>query len=74
MNLTEKIRILSNEGLTQVVKLIMDECPDGIEDIDSEKLQIKVDLLDKKTYDLINQFLEKNNSPANNEKSKSSRK
>ena len=72
--LIENIREQPNEGLTQIVKIILKECPKGIEDIDSEKLQIKVDLLDKKTYDLINQFLEKNNSPANNEKSKSSRK
>ena len=53
MNLTDKIRILSNEGLTQVVKLIMKECPNGIEDIDSEKLQIKIDLIDHRTYDLL---------------------
>ena len=62
MNLTEKIRILSNEGLTQVVKLIMKECPNGIEDIDSEKLQIKVDLIDHKTYDMLLELIEKENN------------
>ena len=72
--LIESIREQPNEGLTQIVKIILKECPKGIEDIDSEKLQIKVDLLDKKTYDSINQYLEKNNSSSNNEKSKSSRK
>ena len=66
MNLTEKIRILSNEGLTQVVKLIMDECPDGIEDIDSEKLQIKVDLIDHKTYDMLLELIEKENNENKN--------
>ena len=66
MNLTEKIRILSNEGLTQVVKLIMDECPDGIEDIDSEKLQIKVDLIDHKTYDMLLELIEKENNDDKN--------
>ena len=53
MNLTDKIRILSNDGLTQVVKLIMKECPNGIEDLDSEKLQIKIDLIDHRTYELL---------------------
>ena len=72
--LIESIREQSNEGLTQIIKIILKECPKGIEDIDSEKLQIKVDLLDKKTYDSINQYLEKNNPSSNNEKSKSSRK
>ena len=69
--LIESIREQPNEGLTQIVKIILKECPKGIEDIDSEKLQIKVDLLDKKTYDIINQYLEKNNSSSNNDKSKS---
>ena len=72
--LIENIREQPNEGLTQIVKIILKECPKGIEDIDSEKLQIKVDLLDKKTYDIINQFLEKNNSQTTGEKQKSSRK
>ena len=72
--LIESIREQPNEGLTQIVKIILRECPKGIEDIDSEKLQIKVDLLDKKTYDCINQFLEKNNSNSNGDKSKSSKK
>ena len=68
--LIESIREQDNEGLTQIVKIILKECPIGIEDIDSEKLQIKIDLLDYKTYDLINQYLEKNNGNivSNNEK------
>lgn len=66
--LIEAIREQSNEGLTQVVKIILKECPKGIEDIDNEKLQIKIDLLDHKTYELINNYFEKasnNNNGAN---------
>ena len=51
--LIESIREQPNEGLTQIVKIILKECPKGIEDIDSEKLQIKVDLLDKKHMILL---------------------
>ena len=69
--LIENIREQPNEGLTQIVKIILKECPKGVEDIDDEKLQIKVDLLDKKTYDIIIQYLEKNNSSSNNDKPKS---
>ena len=71
--LIESIRGQSNEGLTQIVKIILKECPKGIEDIDNEKLQIKIDLLDYRTYDLINQYLEKNNgnNSNNNDKVKS---
>ena len=55
------------------MKIILKECPKGIEDIDNEKLQIKIDLLDYRTYDLINQYLEKNNgnNSNNNDKVKS---
>ena len=74
--LIESIRGQSNEGLTQIVKIILKECPKGIEDIDNEKLQIKIDLLDYRTYDLINQYLEKNggNNSNNNDKIKSAKK
>ena len=41
---------MSNEGITKVVKYILSECPNGIEDIDSEKLQIKLDFIDSKFY------------------------
>ena len=41
--------------------------------VDSEKLQIKVDLLDHKTYENINQIIEKNKGN-NNDKTKSSKK
>jgi hypothetical protein len=83
LSLEEKTKLIdgikgqSNEGLTQIVKLILKECPKGIEDIDNEKLQIKIDLLDYRTYELIIQYLEKNNSGnilANNEKGKSTKK
>jgi len=70
--LIEAIREQPNDNLTQIVKIILKECPKGIEDIDTEKLQIKVDFLDRKTYDIIYQFLEKNNSGT--EKNKSAKK
>ncbi len=76
--LIESIREQTNEGLTQIVKIILKECPKGIEDIDNEKLQIKIDLLDYKTYELIVQYLEKNNNGGNsstaNDKTKSAKK
>ena len=70
--LIENIREQPNEGLTQIVKIILKECPKGVEDIDDEKLQIKIDMLDYRTYDLINQYLEKNNN--NNDKAKTAKK
>ena len=73
IKLIENVRELSNDVLTQIVKIILKDCPKGIEDIDTEKLQIKVDLLDHKTYENINQIIEKNKGN-NNDKTKSSKK
>lgn len=70
VNLTDRIRNLSNEGIAKVVNLIKKDCPRGIEDIDSEKLQIKLDLLDLSTYtnlmNLIENSLKKNSAPIEN--------
>ena len=71
MKLTDKIRVLSNEGLTQVVKLIMKECQKGIEDVDSEKLQIKIDLIDHKTYTQLLETID--NCMKDNDKDKSNK-
>ena len=50
---TEKIRTLNNEALTQVVKTLQKECAKAVEDVDAEKIQIKVDLIPKKTYESL---------------------
>ena len=69
---TDRIRKLSNEGLAavykiyfyilfkriQLVRLIQKECSQAIEDVDSEKLQIRVDSLDRKTFEQINQLID----------------
>ena len=65
INLTEKIRILSSDGLTQIVNIITKECPKVIDNIDSEKLQIKIDLLDHKTYNLLMDSIENMNKEKN---------
>ena len=57
--LADKFRNLSNKGLTHIVQLIQKECPNAIEDIDSEKLQIKVDLIDRKTYNNLLETISK---------------
>lgn len=37
---TEKVRRLTNEGLTKLVKQVKIVCPDALEDVDDEKLHI----------------------------------
>ncbi len=38
--------------------MIQKECAIALEDIDSEKLQIRVDSIDRKTFDQINQLID----------------
>ena len=61
LNISDKIKTLSNEGITKVVEFIKRECPNGIEDIDNEKLQIKLDCIDNKYYKPIIEIMD--NSP-----------
>ena len=68
------IKVQSNEVLTQIVKIILKECPKGLEDIDNEKLQVKIDMLDKRTYDLILQYIDKINNDNNSENNNQSKK
>ena len=51
------------------MKIILKNCPEGIEDIDSDKLQIKIDFLTTKEFNLINEYVEKTNSENNNQNS-----
>ena len=37
---TEKVRRLTNDGLTKLVKNVKSLCPDALEDVDDEKLHI----------------------------------
>ena len=72
--LIDMVRQQSDECLTQIVKIILKTCPEGIEDIDNDKLQIKVDFLTYKEYELIKEYIEKiniENKTQNNEKEKS---
>jgi hypothetical protein len=41
-----------------LVRLIQKECSSALEDIDNEKLQIRIDSLDRKTFEQINQLID----------------
>lgn len=57
ISLTEKVRKLSNEGLAEFVKLIEKECPSAFEDLDNERVQIRVDYLDRRTNTILNELI-----------------
>ena len=63
--MTDKVRKLSNEGLSAFVKMVQNNCPKAFEDVDAEKVQVRVDNLDRSTYSqllvIIEHYLKQNN-------------
>jgi hypothetical protein len=57
---TEKVRRLTNDGLTRLVKMVKNRCKDALEDVDSEKLHIQVDKIDKDSFDALSKLVDEN--------------
>ena len=57
---TEKVRRLTNEGLTRLVKQVKALCPDALEDVDDEKLHIQVDRIGKVAFEKLESLVEDN--------------
>lgn len=54
------MRRLTNDGLTKLVKKCKELCPDVLEDVDAEKLHIKVDAIDKESFEKLTKLVEEN--------------
>ena len=48
---TDNVRKLTIEQMTSLVKMMQEECPSVLDDLDSDKLQIKVDDIDRISFD-----------------------
>ncbi len=40
------------------MRIVQKECPKALEDLDQDKLQVKVDLLDRQTYNQLNTLVD----------------
>lgn len=63
---TDNVRKLKIEEMTTLVRMIQEKCPNVLDDLDSEKLQIKVDDIDKKLFEEFMAFTREcldNNKP-----------
>ena len=54
----ENVRKLQNDGLTKLVRFIKDNWPGALEDVDAEKLQIKIDCIDKENFEKAKELVE----------------
>lgn len=57
---TEKVRRLTNEGLTRLVRKVKELCSDALEDVDAEKLHIQVDKIDKRSFTALQTLVDEN--------------
>mmetsp|Transcript_39754 Transcript_39754/g.45633 ORF Transcript_39754/g.45633 Transcript_39754/m.45633 type:complete len:115 (+) Transcript_39754:301-645(+) len=53
---TDNVRKLTIEQMTALVRMIQEECPSVLEDLDSDKLQIKVDDIDRASFEKLMEF------------------
>eukprot|EP00347_Sterkiella_histriomuscorum_P019573 403341119 len=60
VHFTEKVRRLTNEGLTRLVKKVKEVCPKALEDVDDQKLHIKVDEIDKDSFEQLDKLVDEN--------------
>ncbi|CDW80938.1 bromodomain containing protein [Stylonychia lemnae] len=71
IDFVERVKQLSNEGLTQMVQQIQQIIPSAVSDIENEKLQIKVDEFDKEAFNKISDFIDElllNEQPSKRQK------
>ena len=54
------MRRLTNEGLTRLVKRVKEVCPQALEDVDDQKLHIKVDDIEKDAFDKLDALVDEN--------------
>ncbi len=64
MQFTEKVRRLTNEGLTRLVKRVKEICPQALEDVNEEKLHIKVDDIEKDAFEKLDLLVDENLKPS----------
>jgi hypothetical protein len=50
---SEKVRMISHETLSTIVDIVSTDCPSALEELDTERMQIKVDALDRGTFNKV---------------------
>jgi len=58
LDLIEKVRLLSNEGLTKLVEFVRGQVQAAISDLEDDRLQIRVDDFDFGSFQQVVEFVE----------------
>lgn len=57
LEFAEKVKRVSHEVLAEIVKIVDSDCKHALEELDQERIQIKIDSLDKPTFDKLLQVV-----------------
>ena len=58
VRLTEKVKKLKPDDLTNFVHMVQELCPGAVTDLDTKRLQIKVDDIDKSAFTKVSSMLD----------------
>lgn len=55
LEMSEKLRKVTPDILAAYVKLVQTECPEALQELDKERIHIKLDSLDKPIFDKLSE-------------------
>ena len=58
VELAERMRKANREVLAEIVRTVEAQCKDALDEIDADRIQIKIDSLDKETYNKLWELVE----------------
>ena len=50
---TERIKKMKQEEMLEMVNIVKANCKNAIVELDTKRIQVKLDMIDKKTFDII---------------------
>ena len=58
MDLVAKVKKLSNEGLTKLVKYVQSNAQPAMSELEDERVQIRIDDFDRDTFNSVLEYIE----------------
>ena len=71
MDLVAKVKKLSNEGLTKLVKYVQSNAQPAMSELEDERVQIRIDDFDRDTFNSVLEYIEEillNEQPSKRQK------
>lgn len=56
--MTEAVRKLNQPTLEKIVQIVTENCPEAVEKQDSEKVKIKLDIINRETFAMLQEVID----------------